>query len=865
MTRRFAIMAFAAVLPSAGSDMAAHAATPSEGWDNVNPARAMPPPVQETWRAPVEKGAAAFDVEWRDGAAGSFTVSNGAIRIEKTNDLGSVVVTAPFDAPPGSVVQGFAACHAEKAADPLDARACLRLWSGKEGMSWQRRLFGATATDSPVFRQLVNTPPGHFTRKLCRGKADASGRMTAAIVVEGPSSVTVWRGWGAEDAAAADKEWRARACDGRKPPDRSGTMADEAVFDAALAADKDHSAKIVKTPSGGRLEVDGVPAPPVLYKPIPFGMGVPFTGEGRMFEQAGVDLQVVNIRLGAGHGRIGFWTKDGFDCAGAVKRVKDFMRSAPRSLFMVTLRCDAYPEYADEHPSEKWLRRDGSEVWGGCSQGEKKAPARPTPNTWPWVSNHSIVWRADVKRLMTRFVDELKRTGLSKRIVGVHLAGYHDGQFAVPVADFSKPALAAFRRWQEKEFGSVRWPGVPAFPPDRELLDTQTDAAAVAYQKFMKWGPMEMQEDFARHLKAAFGKPVVVGRWCMTPYGASVMATLDFTPFVRSQALDFLVAQPVYDRRTPGVACGVRVPLASFRAHGKLFINEFDTRTWHGRSGSTEARGVFLSEATDLPMWETIHRKLSGQMLANGMGWWYFDMADNWFDEPSIMAEISRTIQAIKDAKALDGLKIADVAVVLDEEGLLLRNRVGNGLSMREVRNTPEQLQTLAAASVPFDIVLARDLLDGSVRGTDYKALVMAGFYNVDAPRARLVSTLKAQGVRLLFLADSGACGGAAAIDGFEKISEPGGLSHRRFNEFAKSAGCYVPARPGLQVDMNGTFVSLHCLESGHYDFMLPFPADVVNVKTGLRLANTKDLSLKLVGGETRWYTFTNSTEGAAP
>ena len=820
----------------------------------------MPPPVRAIWRAPVENGEKAFRVEWREGATGEVSVAEGSIRIRKANGAGKVLVLSSFKARPGQVVQGFAACYLEGGVDPLAAKAGIRLWSGRENLHWQRKFFGPHATDSPAFIQLVNTAPGQFTRKLCRAMAGNDGTLCAAIVVEGPPSVTVWRDWGAEDADAADAAHHAGNA-ALKPPDRSGTMIDEAAFDAALARDSDHTARMAKTPSGGVLEVDGRPAPPILYKPIPFGMGVPFTGEGKVFEQSGVDLQVVNVRLGVGHGRIGFWSTNGFDCVGAVRRVKDFMRSAPHSLFFVTIRCDAYPEYADEHPSEKWLRPDGSVVYGGCSQGQKKAASKPPSNTWPWVSNHSLVWRNDVKRLMSQFVGELKRTGLAKRVIGVHLAGYHDGQFAVPVADFSKPAVEAFRRWQKREYGKVIWEKAPDFPAGRELLNPKTDAAQIAYQKFVKWGPMEMQEDLARHLKAAFGKPIVVGRWCMTPYGGSVMATLDFTPFTRSDALDFLVAQPAYSRRMPGAACGLRIPLGSFRAHGKLFLNEFDLRTWHGRGGDTEARSLYLSQANDLPMWETIHRKLAGQMIANGMGWWYFDMADNWFDEESILAEISKTIKTLKGFEGFAGRKVADVAFVIDEEGLLLRNRIGQSLSMREVAITPNQLQTLVAASVPFDILLTRDLFDGSVAHADYKAMVLCGFYNIDARRASLVASLKKHGLKLLFLADCGACGGAAALDGCERIAEPDGLSPQRFNAFVRSAGGYVPTRPGLQVDMNAHFVSLHCLETGIYEFALPYEADVTNVKTGERLAKAKNLHLSLVGGETRWYNLTNFTE----
>ena len=58
-----------------------------------------------------------------------------------------------------------------------------------------------------------------------------------------------------------------------------------------------------------------------------------------------------------------------------------------------------------------------------------------------------------------------------------------------------------------------------------------------------------------------------------------------------------------------------------------------------------------------------------------------------------------------------------------------------------------------------------------------------------------------------------------------------------------------------LQVDMNGDFVSIHALKTGRYDFRLPFPCKVVNIKTGREvLAPGNSIPLNPVAGETRWY-----------
>ena len=105
-----------------------------------------------------------------------------------------------------------------------------------------------------------------------------------------------------------------------------------------------------------------------------------------------------------------------------------------------------------------------------------------------------------------------------------------------------------------------------------------------------------------------------------------------------------------------------------------------------------------------------------------------------------------------------------------------------------------------------------------------------------------------------MFLADSGACGGAEACEGSVSIAKPGTLTPGMFNALVRKAGGYVPAESGLQVDMNGNFLSVHCLKTGRYDFKLPFAADVANLKTGETSKSATSIVLDMAGGETRWY-----------
>ena len=75
------------------------------------------------------------------------------------------------------------------------------------------------------------------------------------------------------------------------------------------------------------------------------------------------------------------------------------------------------------------------------------------------------------------------------------------------------------------------------------------------------------------------------------------------------------------------------------------------------------------------------------------------------------------------------------------------------------------------------------------------------------------------------------------------------------FNDFARGAGAFVAADPGTEVDMNGDFMSLHALTTGRRRIALPFPARVVNVKSGSEEpADSDGFDMTMTAGETCWF-----------
>jgi hypothetical protein len=523
--------------------------------------------------------------------------------------------------------------------------------------------------------------------------------------------------------------------------------------------------------------------------------------------------------------------------------------------------------------------------------------------------------------------------------------------------DYSKPAHAAFKKFLKKRYKNVNalrkaWndpkvtfetAAMPEYVSKAscDLLDPVKERQRIDFFQFQKLAPFEMQEDLGRAIKGYFGKDIVIMRWCMAAFGGDFGAALDIGAFMDSKVIDVLIAQSSYNRRYPGLPHGVRQPFTSYRINGKLYLQELDLRTWLGStSNETELRTLSNGVATDLSMWHSINRKVVGQMVAEKLGYWYYDMAGGWFDDPGILADIRNQVQTEKILRNQPPRQWqASAAFVVDEEGLFLRNFPGNYYMYDAGNLIAQQNQILASGSTVYDFLLLKDLYKFPERAKKYRTIIFAGMNHVDSRRMELLKKLQSDNRTLVFLSGTGRMGGCTRATGFEVsslpppqrertivstandginqlnfvevkrqstqlgttpvtyhsprrmiikrtadmevpavykhdnspavavkkfpswrsiyIAEAGGLTPEYLNEIVKTSGGYVTSRPGLQVDMNGNFMSLHGIVSGKYTITLPFKATVKNLKTGKTMVTGKDsFELDVTAGSTYWFGF---------
>lgn len=733
------------------------------------------------WSADFSKGASAFDVEMSDGAVGDVSFSPDGLTIVKKSERGFICVRAKerVGAPSGSRVMAVAEEMSED-ADPNYSVSCLRL-VGEDGRLTQKAFKGLQTFNNggPRSCQTVNTAPGRAMRKFAlaqmRGKdlpkGDYDGNpfpetVQPAIVVAGPPSTTLWRNWRVDDFEAAGADWcaAAQAVAATCSVDQPQPALSDAELAERLRGDVDHTARVERRNGVSTLLVDGVPEAPVFYRER--GKGEERFCSVRPMQEAGVRLSVISLSFGG---------EANFSVTDAVARVRRKMSFSPDSLFLLGLQVDPSPDFAAAHPDEVWRHADGSPVcYRGCHYAKGARPD-PASGCYPWVSPLSEVWQAETERKIRDLVEALRQAGLAKRIVGAHISGFHDGQFSAVVPDYSAPAERAWRRYLRERYADAapdwKMPPPEEYAPGkspRTFLDPQAERRLVDFVRFRYRSVFDVQDRLGLAVKRAFGKDVVVVKWCMGGFTGHADSSYDFSRFLTCKGVDILVAQSTYGNRVPGIPLAEnRVP-DSFHLNGKLYVDEIDFRTWARVPAREELSAWGLGWAPDEWTWQSLHRRRTGQMMALRCGFWYYDISGGMFTPASIRKDIARSARV---ANELAARPVPDwrpsVAVVLDEDGVLLRNITGIRKAIDEILLVDGQLKLLESSGVPFRTYLVDDVIRTPHVLDDARLVVFLGLREINEERRRVLERLSSGARTIVHSQGDGWLGGMDAT-GFE-------------------------------------------------------------------------------------------------
>ena len=761
-----------------------------EAWSNANPARYSTFSTDHAiWFETFASDQVPFTVEYLDGAEGTVEMidSGGrsekkALRIVKTNNEGFIVVRfhQKISIRKGDRIQFNVFYRGIDGSTPYSV-AYLRLWSpGEKSFAYQSFFPGIDG--SRRMHKILLTAPETWEHKFTQRKiAEGIELLEPILAIGGAASTSIWDDFYIEFEADAKRNWQTIQRP-YTPVDRMSQMISNDELDNIIASEKDHTGKIVTIDGRSRMLIDGEVVFPLINSPFDhFIRGANYSNM-RDFLAAGVTLSKIGIRLGQGRpfsitGYRGCWTgKDQIDLSGAIEHFRNALRLAPQAKFILEISLFAYADFCKDYPSETWIGKNGNPVLGNGIHIAESLDAVQTENRYPWPSYHSKILQNEYKKQIACIISELRKAGLLKFVVGIMICGGHDVQMASPHLDYSEPAQAAFRDFLRREYGTVEalrraWQDeqvtfetvqMPIIDSVADCFDPETEQREIDLFRFNKLSGWRVADEIAEYARTLVGKDVFTVRYCMSPFSGTPGSSMDIGDFLHNQNFDCLAAQANYGSRPPAMACTSFLPLASFHKNGKLFINEFDIRTWNAAAGyEKEIMSYTWGIMLDYPMWLAGHRKLTGSMLAHDMGMWYLDMAPGRYDNEQIISDIKDVhITAQQLIQRPVSSWHPDAAFVIDEQGLFLRNLLASPYMFDVTGITQYQLYLLGYSSVPFAFYTLDDFLEDPELAKSFKVIVFAAMYNIDEKRSILLRNLQSDNRTLIFLSGTGRLGG---------------------------------------------------------------------------------------------------------
>ena len=747
-----------------------------------------------------ENGPGAWTVTFADGAEGTYRVDDtqsrsggNSLRIGKTNGKGYVDVkySPPLHVEPGKTYMVECWYRSENAN--VDNLGLIRIEAGDGKLNYQDKINSGYVYGT--CSRLINSAPFKWNKDLYffnqeKGKED----VYLHFVVRGnPCDVNL------DDITVAlyphkDTLGSVKVCP-RKP--------EEEIFPAETALNilEKRVEPRVEIKFDGRLSrlfIDGKFLSPIIHHSP---SGYPTISRFREFEEAGVKLHMLGIRLGgAAVEKSIIQAKGKFDFRQADADILRALRAAPNSYLILDFYCGPYPGWGDATPGEVFQNAKGLKgISANMAYIDRWDATKKAGEHW-YPSYYAETWRQELAECMAAYLAHLKTTPYLKAVAGFMITGGMDGQFMNNMIDYSPAARKGFVKWLKAKYGdeaSLRgaW-NVPdvtfenaAIPlltendSQRTFLNPATDARFADFQQFRSAGIADTLSFFATTLKNAVGKNLPVFTKICDDLHASHIDTYSVYQMCQGGALDGISPQPAYASRKEGFAPFNPSVVDSMRIHRKFNILELDLRTYADNEIPSPLGDLWVSFAWTPESFRAINRKYAGMQIAKGMGFWYYDMAASYFYEKPVMEEIAATNRISDEVLAEPDSFKPDVALVFDETSVAWS--AFRYYPMATYFNADEMSWYYQTSGVPYDIFFLKDIVDNP-KLKDYKVFVFLNGYFMDRKtRDYIDKNLKTDGKTLVwcygagYLTEKGLSTEAVKeLTGFKVETSPGNARH---------------------------------------------------------------------------------------
>ncbi|MBT3378408.1 MAG: hypothetical protein HN742_35150 [Lentisphaerae bacterium] len=430
------------------------------------------------------------------------------------------------------------------------------------------------------------------------------------------------------------------------------------------------------------------------------------------------------LRLGAACGlHIGTppvrvpWPKDGQppDFSGADTQIDHILSIDPKALIIPRLNIDAPEWWKQQHPGNRQVYDKGE---------------------YPMASPASTLWRRDASMALRLFLRHLEE------VYGEHMLGYHvaaqsagewfyDRTWEKIMPCFEEPFRQAFAEWTKGRYGTVErlqkaW-RKPKATFDTIQVPTLSERTTGELGVFRDPASQRFEIDFAEYMQVCLceyleecarlvkeetgGKKLGVFFYGYLydvsgfTYGPAVSGHLRLRRALNSPHVDIFTSPISYFDRQAGGVGPFMAPVDSIQTHGKLWLNEDDTRTHLAR------RNAGFGRTSD--MFETIgvYRRNFGHQLEHLCATWWMDFGRGWMVDNEIFDNFAETRDAWSAVAAAPEPFAPQVAIVTDEDSYFyLRN--SNEISRQSVTLMRRMFNTMGC---PVGLYLMQDFCDGLV------------------------------------------------------------------------------------------------------------------------------------------------------
>ena len=527
---------------------------------------------------------------------------------------------------------------------------------------------------------------------------------------------------------APDKEvWRGFP----KMSDTGRVLTDEEL-DAHLAQRVKCVPKLISRGDRTELEINGKVVVPRVFKSAARACANRFPSIS-VYSKKGFNVLTMgfNLRLSPqpnAASSTGLWKADDTaDVEKVRKEIREYLRRAPDSMFMLVIGIAPRVGWGAENPTEI-VRNEKGEfgIFQNCRlcayDAEMKFDAKDPRGQYPMFSYTSVKFANDCAKILEQLFAGLEDTPEGKAVIGAYVCGGTDGQWldifdnhvgGRQAADYADCAKSRFAAYRKRKYGdetvSTEIPKASEFwDRSRKIHAEHASTPMSDYYEFLARSTTQLRLTLAKAVKRGSRGRVLVGSY--SPNGGLEGYPLISETFAKglltSPDYDFFAIVPAYVREhvdpvNSAVADG------SMIRRGKLYISELDLRTADVFNWGFWGSSFWMENHSDA----TFRRKalfFSANAITHGGTFHAYDMDGGWYATEASQATWSKANEMADFAHAMP-LAAERIALVGGERYWDFQSMASGRVVPYLLRELPKD--ALSFCGAPWNYHLQEELL----------------------------------------------------------------------------------------------------------------------------------------------------------